>query len=305
MSSNRMETHAPSRPIVAQSNRTFWRFACVPFLLSAVTAAVWSLEGRRENGYGTTLLMFAIVGMSALGMIYRTAKTVGDANVLKICYVFLAKLLLVFVVFGGMWSTQLRMNTDVLKADQERYYDEAGQLARRGFDPHTIPNINYPGVLYVYGAVFALFGENAYAAALFNAFMILIVTILLIRVAYRIKPDRDSRDWTIGLVMLVPDVILCDVMTSRDALAMSLLSIAVLLVAAHVTRNDTARSLIPAALLLAPVLLALAVVRMTALMADKLTKLRDDYRRDAAPSHTQFGWVWTGEGREPTVPVGT
>jgi len=62
------------------------------------------------------------------------------------------------------------------------------------------------------------------------------------------------------------DVILCDVMTSRDALAMSLLSIAVLLVAAHVTRNDTDRSLIPAALLLAPVLLALAVVRMTALI---------------------------------------
>jgi predicted TIM-barrel fold metal-dependent hydrolase len=41
-----------------------------------------------------------------------------------------------------------------------------------------------------------------------------------------------------------------------------------------------------------------------AIKADKLTQLREEYRRNPAPSNTQYGWVWVG-GDEPTVPVGT
>jgi predicted TIM-barrel fold metal-dependent hydrolase len=44
--------------------------------------------------------------------------------------------------------------------------------------------------------------------------------------------------------------------------------------------------------------------RRQAIKADKLTKLREEYRRDPAPSNTQYGWVWVDDGREPTVPVG-
>src|SRR5262245_60861913 len=42
-----------------------------------------------------------------------------------------------------------------------------------------------------------------------------------------------------------------------------------------------------------------------AIKADKLTLLREEYRRNPSPSNTQFGWVWLEDGREPTVPVGT
>lgn len=41
-----------------------------------------------------------------------------------------------------------------------------------------------------------------------------------------------------------------------------------------------------------------------AIKADKLTRLREDYRRNPSPSNTQYGWVWVADGREPTVPVG-
>src|SRR5262249_8854888 len=41
-----------------------------------------------------------------------------------------------------------------------------------------------------------------------------------------------------------------------------------------------------------------------AIKADKLTRLREEYRRNPAPSNTQYGWVWVDDGREPTVPVG-
>jgi predicted TIM-barrel fold metal-dependent hydrolase len=42
-----------------------------------------------------------------------------------------------------------------------------------------------------------------------------------------------------------------------------------------------------------------------AIRADKLTQIRDEYRRNPAPSNTQYGWVWVEDGTEPTVPVGT
>jgi hypothetical protein len=40
-----------------------------------------------------------------------------------------------------------------------------------------------------------------------------------------------------------------------------------------------------------------------AIKADKLTQLRDDYKKNPSPSNTQYGWVWVGD-EEPTTPVG-
>ena len=42
-----------------------------------------------------------------------------------------------------------------------------------------------------------------------------------------------------------------------------------------------------------------------AIKADKLSKLREEYRHDPQPSNTQYGWVWVEDGTEPTVPVGS
>jgi hypothetical protein len=41
-----------------------------------------------------------------------------------------------------------------------------------------------------------------------------------------------------------------------------------------------------------------------AIKADKLTQLRERYRENPTPTNTQYGWVWTDEEHEPTVPVG-
>jgi predicted TIM-barrel fold metal-dependent hydrolase len=41
-----------------------------------------------------------------------------------------------------------------------------------------------------------------------------------------------------------------------------------------------------------------------AIKADKLTRLREEYRQHPEPSNTQYGWVWVDDGREPTIPVG-
>jgi predicted TIM-barrel fold metal-dependent hydrolase len=42
-----------------------------------------------------------------------------------------------------------------------------------------------------------------------------------------------------------------------------------------------------------------------AIKADKLTQMKEEYRKNPIPSNTQFGWVWSDDGREPTTPVGS
>ena len=41
-----------------------------------------------------------------------------------------------------------------------------------------------------------------------------------------------------------------------------------------------------------------------AIKGDKLTRLKEDYRRDPLPSNTAYGWIWVDDGRDPTAPVG-
>jgi uncharacterized protein len=41
-----------------------------------------------------------------------------------------------------------------------------------------------------------------------------------------------------------------------------------------------------------------------AIKADKLTQLREEYRKNPSPTNTQYGWVWNDEGKQPTTPVG-
>jgi predicted TIM-barrel fold metal-dependent hydrolase len=43
--------------------------------------------------------------------------------------------------------------------------------------------------------------------------------------------------------------------------------------------------------------------KLQAIKADKLSQLREEYRQSPAPSNTEYGWVWVGDG-EPTAPVG-
>jgi hypothetical protein len=42
-----------------------------------------------------------------------------------------------------------------------------------------------------------------------------------------------------------------------------------------------------------------------AIKTDKLSRLKEEYRKDPSPSNTQYGWIWVDDGKEPTVPVGT
>lgn len=45
--------------------------------------------------------------------------------------------------------------------------------------------------------------------------------------------------------------------------------------------------------------------KRNAIRADKLSQLRDDYRKNPSPSNLQYGWIWVEDDHpEPTVPIG-
>ena len=44
--------------------------------------------------------------------------------------------------------------------------------------------------------------------------------------------------------------------------------------------------------------------RRNAIKADRLSRVREEYRQNPSPSNTQYGWVWVADGEKPTVPVG-
>jgi predicted TIM-barrel fold metal-dependent hydrolase len=44
--------------------------------------------------------------------------------------------------------------------------------------------------------------------------------------------------------------------------------------------------------------------RRHAIRSDRLTGLREEFRHNPQALQTQYGWVWTDEGKEPTLPVG-
>jgi uncharacterized protein len=46
------------------------------------------------------------------------------------------------------------------------------------------------------------------------------------------------------------------------------------------------------------------MAQLKQIKADKLTQIREDFRRNPRPSNTQFGWVWIDDGNQPNVPVG-
>jgi len=219
------------------------------------------------NGLWQTLLLFVAVCGGGIALIYRTARRLEDRSLLNLRWVFIVKIVVVLAL-AAMWNHRLLIDTAELKPDQQRYFYQAIAIGKAGLTPSSVvrivQNINYPGVLYIYGALFLVFGANIFSAALFNTFLTLLTTLLLIRVAYRVKERRDRFDWILGLTMLVPDILYSDATTSRDTLAMSLLSISVLLVANFLLQTDANAWLTLS--LVAICFLLLAAVRTTALI---------------------------------------
>lgn len=171
----------------------------------------------------TLLLFIALTGMG-LWFCYRTRVDLGDPKLKALSTFWLLKVIItLFLLYVG-WIPQLDPSSASWGYDSQRYYQDAWTLIEDGWNPSV--GSNYQGIIFYFGGIFYLFGHNPVIPALINAFVTLLGTLFLIRCVYSFAPGYSAKDWTISGLLLIPEVLWYDVMTSRETLMAVLIVIA-------------------------------------------------------------------------------
>jgi len=165
-----------------------------------------------------TLLIFVFITLVGFWLCRATAIRLGDMKLRILGTLWLIKVgLTLFLLYSG-WIPDLSQGLSASGAyDPQRYYYDAYTLIEDGWNP--VVGSNYQGIIFYYGAIFYLFGHNPVIPALINVFVTLLGTLFLIRASYEFRGLRGSRNWTIAYVLLIPEILWYDVMTSRETLA--------------------------------------------------------------------------------------
>lgn len=184
-----------------------------------------------------TVLIFIFVLIAGLAFCHATHRKVHDPKLHLLKTFWLIKLgLTLFLLYAG-WIPQLDPSTSSSWGyDPQRYFQDAYDLIENGWNPSV--GSNYQGIIFYYGAIFYLFGHNPVIPALINAFVTLLGTLYLVRLAYEFKGERGSRDWTLAYLLLIPEVLWYDVMTSRETLTAILILVAALTAGRYIVRSS-------------------------------------------------------------------
>lgn len=230
-------------------------------------ASLYILPMVRESS-GRTIAMLVAVVVSGLVLIRRLSRRLGDVRLLRLRYVFLFKILLVLFLLRVGWVPMLSPESESFGYDPQRYYFDALRLIDGGFSPAVVGEIGmyYSGVVYYYATILFVAGRNPVVPALLNVFVTLIAVGTLIRVGYGIKLQRGRNDWWLGLGMVLPEVIWFDVMTARETLVMSLLTIVTLSVGEALILKPREPLSLPKVTVILAALVLIGVVRTSMLL---------------------------------------
>jgi len=212
-----------------------------------------------------TLLLLAFVAITGLLLCRNTQIRLNDPSLKILGYFWLIKLgITLFLLYAG-WIPQLDSATSSMWGyDPQRFYVQAQELIYNNWSSAFV-SLNYVGILYYYGAICYVLGNNPVIPALINAFVTLIATLYLVKVGYEIKGQRGPRDWTLAFALLLPELLWFDVMTSRETLLAALLLFAMLTTGRYLAR--TAPVSLPKVLIVGGLsALAIAAVRTSMLL---------------------------------------
>lgn len=215
-------------PIIGQftiAGRRFYRQLIL--LLAFLVGANLFLVATLEQSALQTIVWLTIVSSSGLWLIVRLQYQLADRRLLYLGYVWLGKLVLILFVLYVGWMPELPTSHITTGYDPQRYYIQAQELVMNNWSTSGV-SLNYVGILYYYGILFALIGHNPVIPALLNVFTTLLATLFLVRVGYEIKAQRGPNDWWLGLAMILPEIMWFDVMTSRETILMALLTVMLL-----------------------------------------------------------------------------
>lgn len=208
------------------------QLACAGVL--CLICAVWIYLTTDDANLAASLT-FVVSTFSGLILCGWFAVRIGDPRLSILGYLWLIKIGLTIVLLYFGWIPQLDYRTSVVWGyDPQRYYQDAIDLIHNGWRP-TVGS-NYQGIIYYYGAMFFLLGHNPIIPAAVNTFVTLVGSLFVIRVAYEAKAIRGRDDWVLSLLLLAPELLWFDVMTSRETLLATLIAVAGLAVGRYLCR---------------------------------------------------------------------
>ena len=175
-----------------------------------------------------TMTIFLIVIGVGLTACQRTRVSLRDDRLKILSTFWLLKLFITLVLLYAGWIPYLDPATSpVWGYDPQRYYVDAKGLIDNNWVP--VAGLNYLGIIYYYGLIFYIFGHNPVIPALINSLITLLGTLYLIDSAYKFKNRDSTKNWTISYLLLIPEILWYDVMTSRETI------VGVLILAATLT----------------------------------------------------------------------
>lgn len=211
----------------------------------------------------STLLLFSFVAFAGLILCERLRVFLKDPNLNVLGYFWLLKLVITFIVLFAGWIPQLDPSSADGGYDPQQYYVYAQELVDNNWI--FLRPTTYAGIMYYYGAIFAIFGHNPVIPALINSFVTLIASLFLIKVGYQIKSEIEPRDWTIAWVLLLPEILWYDVLPSRETILGALIIFALLTMGIYFLRK-TAISIFRLIIIVGFSLIAIAAIRTSMLL---------------------------------------
>jgi len=203
------------------------RLAEIVLLLLVLLFGVVLFLITLKEGLLQTVLLFIFVAIAGLWLAHNMAIKVGDRKLRILGFFWMIKIVttLIFLYLG--WMPMLELSSGLVGFDPQRYYHLSQELLANDWNPDSIA-INYIGIIYYYTAIFSIFGVNPVLPALLNAFITFLCIIYIVRAAYAFAPHFNKKSHYIVWLVLIPEVLWYDVMTSRENLMAVLLVIAIL-----------------------------------------------------------------------------
>lgn len=177
----------------------------------------------------SSLIIFYLVVYFGYNISNRTCLRQGHKNFRFIHIFWLIKLFLTFFLLYWSWIPGLDPNSPTFGYDPQRYYFDAYDLLQNGWNP--LVSSNYQGIIFYYGLIFYAFGHNPLIPALINSFLTLSIILLLINFLLSHVNNKTRKDWYIIFLLIIPEFIWYDILTSRESI-LSFLIIASCLITA-------------------------------------------------------------------------
>ena len=168
----------------------------------------------------STFILFQLVLFGGIWIIKSFLNKTNTNLTNQLTFLWIIKIFFSIIILTLYWVPELYPHLGRSGGfDPVRFYFYSKELIDNNWEPNFL-NLNYTGIIYFYGFIFKLFGFNPYTPFLINSVITLFSSILLIKLVYKIKHLSAS---PIYLLLIIPEVLWYDVMTSRENLVASLI----------------------------------------------------------------------------------